>query len=81
MDVSLTINGSVIITLVPKTEVMKNSTITVIQGNNNKSNIDKSETSQKAKDNSAIGQDNELTKTTKKITGFGYLLQVLLVLN
>ena len=47
-------------------KVKKNSTITVIQGNNNKSNIDKSETNQKAKDNSAIGQDNELTKTTKK---------------
>ena len=47
-------------------KVKKNSTITVIQGNNNKSNIDKSETKQKAKDNSAIGQDNELTKTTKK---------------
>ena len=47
-------------------KVKKNSTITVIQGNNNKSNIDKSETNQKAKDNSAIGQDNQLTKTTKK---------------
>ena len=47
-------------------KVKKNSTITVIQGNNNKSNIDKSETNQKAKDNSVIGQDNELTKTTKK---------------
>ena len=47
-------------------KVKKNSTITIIQGNDNKSNIDKSETNQKAKDNSAIGQDNELTKTTKK---------------
>ena len=47
-------------------KVKKNSTITVIQGNNNKSNIDKSETNQKAKDKSAIGQDNQLTKTTKK---------------
>lgn len=47
-------------------KVKKNSTITVIQGNGNKSNIDKSETNQKAKDNSAIGQDNQLTKTTKK---------------
>jgi len=47
-------------------KVKKNSTITVIQGNDNKSNIDKSEIRQKAKDNSAIGQDNELTKTTKK---------------
>lgn len=47
-------------------KVKKNSTITVIQGNDNKSNIDKSETNQKAKDNSAIGQDNQLIKTTKK---------------
>ena len=47
-------------------KVKKNSTITIIQGNDNKSNIDKSETNQKAKDNSAIGQDNQLTKTTKK---------------
>jgi hypothetical protein len=47
-------------------KVKKNSVITVIQGNDNKSNIDKSETNQKAKDNSAIGQDNQLTKTTKK---------------
>ena len=47
-------------------KVKKNSTITIIQGNDNKPIIDKSETNQKAKDNSAIGQDNELTKTTKK---------------
>lgn len=47
-------------------KVKKNSVITVIQGNDNKSNIDKSETNQKAKDNSAIGQDNQLIKTTKK---------------
>ena len=47
-------------------KVKKNSTISIIQGNDNKSNIDKSDTNQKAKDNSAIGQDNELTKTTKK---------------
>ena len=55
-------------------KVKKNSTITVIQGNNNKSNIDKSETNQKAKDNSAIGQDNELTKTTKKNSWFWIFL-------
>ena len=47
-------------------KVKKNSTITVIQGNDNNPLIDKSETKQKAKDNSAIGQDNQLTKTTKK---------------
>ena len=47
-------------------KVKKNSTITVIQGNDNKPIIDQSETKQKAKDNSAIGQDNQLTKTTKK---------------
>ncbi len=47
-------------------KVKKNSTITIIQGNDNKPIIDKSETNQKAKDNSAIGQDNQLTKTTKK---------------
>jgi len=51
-------------------KVKKNSVITVIQGNGNKSNIDKSETNQKAKDNSAIGQDNQLTKTTKKNNWF-----------
>ena len=51
-------------------KVKKNSVITVIQGNDNKSNIDKSETNQKAKDNSAIGQDNQLTKTTKKNNWF-----------
>ena len=47
-------------------KVKKNSPITIIQGNNNKPIIDQSEIRQKAKDNSAIGQDNELTKTTKK---------------
>lgn len=55
-------------------KVKKNSTITVIQGNDNKSNIDKSETNQKAKDNSAIGQDNQLTKTTKKNNWFWIFL-------
>ena len=47
-------------------KVKKNSTITVIQGNDNKSAIDQSKINQKAKDNSAIGEDNNLTKTTKK---------------
>ena len=55
-------------------KVKKNSVITVIQGNDNKSNIDKSETNQKAKDNSAIGQDNQLTKTTKKNNWFWIFL-------
>jgi hypothetical protein len=47
-------------------KVKKNSTITIIQGNDNKPIIDQSEIRQKAKDNSAIGKDNQLTKTTKK---------------
>ena len=51
-------------------KVKKNSPITIIQGNNNKPIIDQSEIRQKAKDNSAIGQDNELTKTTKKNNWF-----------
>ena len=55
-------------------KVKKNSTITVIQGNENKANIDQSETNQKAKDNSAIGQDNNLTKTTKKNNWFWIFL-------
>ena len=33
----------------------------------------------KSKDNSAIGQDNQLTKTTKKIIGFGYSAGALVV--
>ena len=55
-------------------KVKKNSTITVIQGNDNNPLIDKSETKQKAKDNSAIGQDNQLTKTTKKNNWFWIFL-------
>lgn len=55
-------------------KVKKNSVITVIQGNDNKPIIDKSETNQKAKDNSAIGQDNQLTKTTKKNNWFWIFL-------
>jgi hypothetical protein len=51
-------------------KVKKNSTITIIQGNDNKPIIDQSEIRQKAKDNSAIGQDNQLTKTTKKNNWF-----------
>lgn len=51
-------------------KVKKNSTITVIQGNDNKSAIDQSKINQKAKDNSAIGEDNNLTKTTKKNNWF-----------
>ena len=31
-------------------------------------------TKKQKKDNGAIGQDNQLTKTTKKITGFGFFL-------
>lgn len=55
-------------------KVKKNSVINIVQGNDNKSNIDKSETNQKAKDNSAIGQDNQLTKTTKKNNWFWIFL-------
>lgn len=51
-------------------KVKKNSTITIIQGNDNNPLIDKSEIKQKAKDNSAIGKDNQLTKTTKKNNWF-----------
>lgn len=51
-------------------KVTKNSVINIVQGNNNKPNIDNSEVNQKAKDNSAIGQDNNLTKTTKKSNWF-----------
>ena len=55
-------------------KVKKNSVINVIQGNQNSPNINQSETNQKAKDNSAIGQDNKLTKTTKKNNWFWIFL-------
>lgn len=46
-------------------KMKKNSSITIVQ-NSDESKVDNSKTNQKAKDNSAIGQDNQLSKTTKK---------------
>lgn len=46
-------------------KMKKNSTITIVQ-NSDDSKVDNSKTNQKVKDNSAIGQDNQLSKTTKK---------------
>lgn len=49
---------------------VRKSAITVIQGDNNTPTIDQSQTTQKVKDNSAIGNENQLTKTTKKNNWF-----------
>lgn len=48
----------------------RKATINIIQGDNNTPTIDNSKTTQKVKDNSAIGNENQLTKTTKKNNWF-----------